>query len=273
MRGGGDLRRPRLVAGLRQRLGGRQLEEPLPPALGALEMRDPHRPVHRRPAYRARPRRDDLPRPAAQPPFGMHPEQVTVDPLNPVEHPGLTLPRPDPPQHLRRAIDLPVERPDRLPISGRARPPPPARPDSHPSGADPAAIASTASNNPCTAAWRTSWRYTLLFPTSRTRKLRVAHTSPASNSPLAASTVTPHSRIPNSIAQSNDDGPRSPTGPGCTTKHWQADQIDSGINRCKNGHTINSGRCSATAASIPAAPSTTATLTSWPTSVNATQAC
>ena len=112
----------------------------------------------------------------------------------------------------------------------------------------------------------------LLLPTSRSGNSRVAHTRPASNSPLASSTVTAHSRAPSSIAQSSDDGPRSPIGPGCTIRHRCRDQIGSGIIRFKNGHTISPGWCSATAASISASESTTATATSCPNSVNATHA-
>ena len=104
------------------------------------------------------------------------------------------------------------------------------------------------------------------------RKVRVAHTSPASSSPLASSTVTPHSRIPSSIAQSSDDGPRSPRGPGCTIRQRWLAQIDSGISVFSIGHTISCGRCSPTAASIAAAESTTATATSWPSSVSAIHA-
>ena len=90
-------------------------------------------------------------------------------------------------------------------------------------------------------------------------------------SPLASSTVTPHSRIPSSIAQSSDDGPRSPLGPGCTIRQRCCAQIDSGMIVLSIGQTISCGRCSPTAASIAAAESTTATVTSWPSSVSAIQ--
>ena len=68
------------------------------------------------------------------------------------------------------------------------------------------------------AARRTSWRYRLLLPVARVRNVRAAQTSPPSTSPVASSTVTPHSAISSSIAQSSEDGPRSPLGPGCTTR-------------------------------------------------------
>ena len=71
----------------------------------------------------------------------------------------------------------------------------------------------------------------------------MAQTSPPSTSPLASSTVTPHSRIPSSIAQSSDDGPRSPFGPGCTIRQRCVVQIDSGIIVLSIGQTISSGRC------------------------------
>ena len=82
----------------------------------------------------------------------------------------------------------------------------------------------------------------------------------------------PTRRIPSSIAQSSDDGPRSPLGPGCTTRQRCFAQIDSGIIVLSIGQTISCGRCSLTAASIAAAESTTATVTSWPSSVSAIQA-
>ena len=154
-------------------------------------------------------------------------------------------------------------------ISSRARPV--AGPSSG-GGTPPPAMSPIASTSASIAARRTSWRYRLLLPTSRVGKVRAAHTSPASTSPLASSTVTPHSRAPSSIAQSSDDGPRSPLGPGCTTRQRCFAQIDSGISVLRNGHTISCGRCAPTAASIAAAESTTATVTSWPSSVSAIQA-
>ena len=93
------------------------------------------------------------------------------------------------------------------------------------------------------------------------RNVRVAQTSPALKSPFAWRTVTPHSRSPSSIAQSSEEGPRSPTGPGWTIRQRCVAQIDSGIRRVSIGQTIRSGPCSATAASMASAPSTTATST------------
>ena len=51
----------------------------------------------------------------------------------------------------------------------------------------------------------------------------------------------PHSSMPSSTAQSSEDGPRSPCGPGWTTRQRWFFQIDSGMNAFRNGHTISSG--------------------------------
>src|SRR5215469_9426978 len=53
--------------------------------------------------------------------------------------------------------------------------------------------------------------------------------SPASISAFACSTVTPHRLAPSMMAQSSEDGPRSPAGPGWTIKHGHADQMSAGI--------------------------------------------
>ncbi len=131
---------------------------------------------------------------------------------------------------------------------------------------------STASTIASTAARRTSWRYRLLLPAGRVGNVRLAQTAPASKWPSASSTVTPHSPAPSSIAQSSEEGPRSPGGPGCTTRQRCADQTDSGMSFLSIGHTMRSGRCVATAASIAAPESTTSTSTSCPSSVSAIQA-
>ena len=112
----------------------------------------------------------------------------------------------------------------------------------------------------------------LPLPVARIGKVRVAQTSPASKSPLASRTVTPHSGAPSSIAQSSDEGPRSPIGPGWTTRQRRVDQIDSGMNLLSIGQTISSGRCSSTAVSMASPLSTTATSTRWPSSVRAMNA-
>ena len=74
--------------------------------------------------------------------------------------------------------------------------------------------------------------------------------SPPSITSLASSTVTPHSSIPSSIAQSSDDGPRSPGGPGCTTRQRYLLQTVAGMNVLSIGQTISSGRWRSAAASI-----------------------
>ena len=66
--------------------------------------------------------------------------------------------------------------------------------------------------------------------------------------------------------------PGRPSGRGARPGSDAVAQIDSGINFFSIGHTISCGRCSLTAASIAAAESTTATVTSWPSSVSAIQA-
>ena len=101
----------------------------------------------------------------------------------------------------------------------------------------------------------------LPLPAARIGKLRVAQTAPASKSPFASRTVTPHSRSPSSIAQSSEEAPRSPSGPGWTTRQRWLAQIDSGIRFFSIGQTISSGACVATAASMASASSTTATST------------
>jgi hypothetical protein len=82
--------------------------------------------------------------------------------------------------------------------------------------------------------------------------------------------VTPHSDAPSRIAQSSDDGPRSPGGPGCTTRQRWRLQIDSGIARLRNGATITSGRYSATASSLVASLTSNSIDTSWPSRVSST---
>ena len=109
----------------------------------------------------------------------------------------------------------------------------------------------------------------LLLPTGRMRNLRVSQMSPASASSTASSTVTPHSSMPSSIAQSSELGPRSPWGPGCTTRQVYLRHTDSGMNCLSIGHTTRSGLCASTEASMISGESTTWTVTSCPISVRA----
>ena len=240
-------------------------------AVAALEVRDPDRAVDGRPADRAGALGDDLARAAAQRPLVVDAEEMELRALDRVEHAGVALRGADLADHAVGAVRVPVDRADvlahqRASAAGHARrhrgragrrrrrscPSPPGAPRSRRGG--------PRGDTGCSCRPRA-------YGSSR-----VAQTSPASTSPLASSTVTPHSRIPSSIAQSSDDGPRSPLGPGCTTRQRCFAQIDSGIIFLSIGHTISCGRCSLTAASIAAAESTTATVTSWPSSVSAIQA-
>ena len=127
-------------------------------------------------------------------------------------------------------------------INGRGRPTTLGSPWSTGSATGPpAATADTASRTASIAARRTSWRYRLLFPASRVGNVRDAQTQPPSTSPVASSTVTPHSAISSSIAQSSEDGPRSPRGPGCTIRQRCLLQTDSGMIDLSIGQRISSG--------------------------------
>lgn len=75
-----------------------------------------------------------------------------------------------------------------------------------------------------------------------TGQATVAHTSPASISALAWSTVTPHRAAPSWTARSREDGPRSPTGPGWTMRQVWADHTSSGRADVSIGATSRSGR-------------------------------
>jgi hypothetical protein len=95
-----------------------------------------------------------------------------------------------------------------------------------------------------------------------TRKVRVAQTGPASISSIADSAVTPHSVAPSVIAQSNEDGPRSPTGPGWMMIVWVCRQTSAGTRSLRNGHSTRSGRLTATASRTAASESDVWT-TTW----------
>ena len=85
------------------------------------------------------------------------------------------------------------------------------------------------------AAWGTCG-----WPRPRRRRTR--------HRPRARSRPTPRrrARSPNPATK----GPRSPRGPGCTTRQRCVDQMDSGMSFLRIGQTIRSGRWAATAASI-----------------------
>ena len=78
-------------------------------------------------------------------------------------------------------------------------------------------------------------------------KLRLAQTGPASISSTADSAVTPHSGAASVIAQSSDDGPRSPTGPGWMITVGRARHTSSGTRSRRKGQTIRSGSRASTA--------------------------
>ena len=83
--------------------------------------------------------------------------------------------------------------------------------------------------------------------------VRLPQIGPASISSTACSAVTPHSRSPSMIAQSNEDGPRSPGGPGWMMIVRWVRQIRAGTRSRRNGQMIRSGWWSVTAAHIASA--------------------
>ena len=87
----------------------------------------------------------------------------------------------------------------------------------------------------------TSVRYTELFEQRGIVNSTLAQMSPASISAFACSTVTPQRPAPSMIAQSREDGPRSPRGPGWTMKHGRADQTSAGIAVVSIGAMTRSG--------------------------------
>ena len=99
----------------------------------------------------------------------------------------------------------------------------------------------TASSTASAAASATSVRYTELFEPPGIVNSTLAQMSPASISALACSTVTPQRAAPPMIAQSSEDGPRSPMGPGWTMKHGRADQMSAGIALVSIGAMTRSG--------------------------------
>ena len=90
---------------------------------------------------------------------------------------------------------------------------------------------------------------------------------PSRRSPAGLSPPTRHL---GSIAQSSEDGPRSPLMPGCTIRQRCLRHTDSGMIALSIGRTISSGVWRATAARSPARVQTS-TETAWPRSVRATK--
>jgi hypothetical protein len=92
--------------------------------------------------------------------------------------------------------------------------------------------------------------------------VRVAQIGPASISSTACRAVTPQVRAPSVIAQSSDDGPRSPTGPGWMITVRQCCQISAGTRSFRNGQRIRSGRVARTLSIISSAVVASSTPTS-----------
>ena len=107
-----------------------------------------------------------------------------------------------------------------------------------------------------TAASVTAPRYRLLFGSGLgdMSNSSVAQMGPVSMPSSAWRTVTPQHSSSRSIAQSSDEGPRSPLIPGCTMRQVWWSQISRGIARFSIGATMRSGRCSFTAFVIASSP-------------------
>ena len=88
-------------------------------------------------------------------------------------------------------------------------------------------------------------RYTELFEQLGIVNSALAQISPASISAFACSTVTPQRPAPAMIAQSREDGPRSPLGPGWTMKQERADQMSAGMAVVSIGAMTRSGSITA----------------------------
>ena len=72
------------------------------------------------------------------------------------------------------------------------------------------------------------------------------------------------------IAQSSEDGPRSPTGPGWTMKQGRADQMSSGMAVVSIGAMTRSGSQRRTPSRITSSDSASSTDTSCPRSASST---
>ena len=77
--------------------------------------------------------------------------------------------------------------------------------------------------------------------------MRDAQIGPASISCTACRAVTPQTGSASMIAQSRDDGPRSPFGPGWITIVGHAFQTSAGTRSRRNGQITRSGRLAAIA--------------------------
>jgi len=126
----------------------------------------------------------------------------------------------------------------------------------------------TASSTASSAASATSVRYSELFERRGTGNSTLAQMSPASISAFACSTVTPQRVAPSMIAQSSEEGPRSPLGPGWTMKQGRADQMSAGIAVVSIGAMIRSGSRRRTASRMTWSPSASSTATWCPRSAS-----
>src|ERR1019366_10169590 len=93
-----------------------------------------------------------------------------------------------------------------------------------------------------------------------------AQIAPASNSSAASRIVTPQTFSLLVMAQSSDEGPRSPLMPGCTIRQRWRDQTSSGMAIFSIGAMIRSGTSRETVAIISSSVAATQTEISWPRS-------
>ena len=93
-----------------------------------------------------------------------------------------------------------------------------------------------------------------------------AQIGPASNSSAASRIVTPQLFSWLAMAQSSEEGPRSPLMPGCTIKQRWSDQTSLGMAIFSIGARISSGFSRETAAIIASPVAATQTEISWPRS-------
>ena len=87
------------------------------------------------------------------------------------------------------------------------------------------------------------------------------HTGPASICSTACCAVTPQTGSALMIAQSSEDGPRSPGGPGWITIVGRTRQTSSGTRSRRNGQITRSGSVAATADLMLSAASASWTVT------------
>jgi hypothetical protein len=85
--------------------------------------------------------------------------------------------------------------------------------------------------------------------------------SPASISSTACKAVTPQYGAASVTAQSSDDGPQSPGGPGWTMIVRRVCQMSAGTRSFRNGQRINSGSASSTASRIACGLTDSSTVT------------